>query len=144
MSARMRCDRMKWPWCLRLISMPICSSSGAFARLGRNAAIARIGATLPMGTVNSTYVDLADRIQQQAYVPYLLFDGSFDAMPQSIRQMADVLDVQGRGETLAAYAETTLVELDTLLAEIPEDTRPSVYLARGSEGVETRGRRAIR
>lgn len=91
------------------------------------------------GTVNATYIDLAGRIQEQAGVPYILIDGGFAAMPQSIRQMAEVLDVAGRGEALASYAETRLADLDALLAGIPEDARPKVYLARGPEGIETAG-----
>ena len=95
------------------------------------------------GTVNATYVDLAGRVQEQAGVPYVLIDGSFAQMPRSIRQMADLLGVPARGEALAAYAETTLADLDALLAEVPQAARPRVYLARGPEGVETAGRGSI-
>ncbi|WP_323717702.1 iron ABC transporter substrate-binding protein [Paracoccus aminovorans] len=91
------------------------------------------------GTVNPTYIDLAGRIQDQAGVPYVLIDGRFAQMPGSIRQMADVLGVPERGEVLAAYAETTLADLDALLARVPDNARPRVYLARGPEGVETAG-----
>ena len=89
------------------------------------------------GTVNDTYKDLAARVQDQSGVPYVLIDGGFAVLPQSIRQMGNVLAVPERAETLAAYAETVLAETDALLAEIPEDQRPSVYLARGPEGLET-------
>ncbi|MBK4215615.1 iron ABC transporter substrate-binding protein [Paracoccus caeni] len=95
------------------------------------------------GTINATYIDLAGRIQEQAGVPYVLIDGSFAAMPQSIRQMADVLNVPERGEALASYAEKTLADLDMLLADIPKDARPKVYLARGPEGIETAGPSSI-
>ena len=89
------------------------------------------------GTVNDTYKDLAARVQDQSGVPYVLIDGSFAALPQSIRRMGEVLAVPERAETLATYAETVLAGTDALLAEIPEDRRPSVYLARGPEGLET-------
>ncbi|NGM45491.1 iron ABC transporter substrate-binding protein [Rhodobacter sp. SGA-6-6] len=88
------------------------------------------------GSVNATYKDLAARVQEQSGVPYVLIDGSFAALPQSIRQMGEVLAVPERAEELATYAETVLAETDALLAEIPEE-RPSVYLARGPEGLET-------
>lgn len=89
------------------------------------------------GTVNDTYKDLATRVQDQSGVPYVLIDGGFAHLPQSIRQMGDVLAVPERAETLATYAEGVLAETDALLAGIPEDQRPAVYLARGPEGLET-------
>lgn len=98
---------------------------------------------LDYGTVNDTYIDLAGRVQEQAGVPYILIDGSFAALPQSIRQMGEVLAVPERAETLAAYADAALADLDALLAGIPEDQRPSVYLARGPEGLETAAKGSI-
>lgn len=95
------------------------------------------------GTINPTYIDLASRIQDQAGLPYLLVDGRFAQMPQSIRQMAAALNVPERGEALASYAETVLADLDAMLAGIPADARPRVYLARGPEGIETAGPASI-
>ena len=95
------------------------------------------------GEVNDTYIDLAGRIQDQAGLPYALIDGRFAQMPQGIRQMADLLAVPERGEELAGYAERILSELDALLATIPDEDRPSVYLARGPQGVETPARGSI-
>lgn len=89
------------------------------------------------GTVNDTYIDLAARVQEQSGVPYILIDGSFTQLPQSIRQMGGVLAVPERAGKLAAYAETALAETDALVAGLPEAERPSVYLARGPEGLET-------
>lgn len=95
------------------------------------------------GTVNDTYIDLANRVQDQAGLPYVLIDGTFANMAPAIRQMAGVLNVSDRGEELAAYAETTLADLDALLATVPEDARPTVYLARGPEGIETPARGSL-
>lgn len=95
------------------------------------------------GTVNDTYIDLANRIQDQAGLPYVLIDGRFPNLPAALRQMADVLNVPERGEALAAYAEAQLADLDALLATIPEGDRPTVYLARGPEGLETPARGSI-
>lgn len=95
------------------------------------------------GTVNETYVDLAGRVQEQVNLPYVLIDGAFASLPQGIRQMAGVLAVPDRGEDLAGYAETLLARIDALLAEVPEADRPTVYLARGPEGLETPARGSI-
>lgn len=95
------------------------------------------------GTINATYTDLAARVQEQTGTPYALIDGSFPAMASAIREMAGVLNVPERGEALAAYAEQTFADLDALLAEIPEEERPTVYLARGPEGLESPARGSI-
>ena len=42
-----------------------------------------------------------------------------------------------RGERLAAYAEATFAAVDGVLAKVPPDRRPRVYLARGPAGLET-------
>ena len=42
-----------------------------------------------------------------------------------------------RGERLAAYADATFADVDAVLAKVPPDDRPRVYLARGPDGLET-------
>lgn len=95
------------------------------------------------GTVNDTYIDLANRVQDQTGVPMILIDGSFANTPAAIRQLAEVLGVPERGEQLAAWAEAQLARVDTVLAGVPEEARPKVYLARGPEGLETPARGSI-
>jgi iron complex transport system substrate-binding protein len=95
------------------------------------------------GTVNPTYIDLANRVTEQTGIPYILIDGSFENTPGAIRAMAEVLGVPERGEALATYAETALARVDAVLAEVPEDARPQVYLARGPEGLEAPARGSI-
>lgn len=95
------------------------------------------------GTVNDTYRSIADRVQQQAGIPYLLLDGSLESSPAAIRQLADILGVPERGEVLARYAEDTFVYIDEILTQVPPDNRPSVYLARGPLGLETAGPNSI-
>ena len=89
------------------------------------------------GSVRDTYIDLADRVQEQTGIPYLLIDGRFDNTAQALRIMGEALGVPERGETLAQDVEATFDRLDALLADVPEDDRPRVYLARGPEGLET-------
>ncbi|WP_255448358.1 iron ABC transporter substrate-binding protein [Telmatospirillum sp. J64-1] len=89
------------------------------------------------GTINPTYISLADQIQAQTRLPYLLFDGSFDRIPEAYRKLGQVLGVEERAERLAAYAEATLEEARETVAAIPPAKRPRVYYARGPEGLET-------
>ena len=60
---------------------------------------------IDFGTINDTYRSLADRIQSQTGIPYLLIDGRFENTPAALRLVADVLGVKDRGETLARAAE---------------------------------------
>ncbi len=104
---------------------------------------ARPDLIVDFGTVNDTYLSLAAKVQEQTGVPYVLIDGSFANTPAAIRLMAEILGVPERGETLAAYAEETLAMVDRVLAAVPEDQRPRVYLARGPEGLESAARGSI-
>ncbi|PTX48244.1 iron complex transport system substrate-binding protein [Gemmobacter caeni] len=95
------------------------------------------------GTVNETYLTLATKVQEQTGVPYVLIDGSFANRPAAIRQMAEILGVPERGEALASYAEATFAMVTRVLEAVPPEDRPTVYLARGPEGLESAARGAI-
>lgn len=92
---------------------------------------------LDFGTVSPTFVSLAERVQQQTAVPYLLFDGRLDNTARSIRQIGALLGVAPRAERIAGYVEETEKLLDTRLKDIPEAMRRRVYLARQQNGLET-------
>jgi iron complex transport system substrate-binding protein len=95
------------------------------------------------GSVAPTYVSLADRVQAQTKIPYVLIDGSFANTAAALRLFGRILGKEERAERLAAYAERTLAETDAILREVPWDERPRVYLARGPEGFETGVRGSI-
>ena len=89
------------------------------------------------GTINPTYVSLADRIQKQTGVPYLLFDGSFDKIAAIYKSAGAALGASERGGLLSSYAERVLAEVDKRLARVPPEKRPLVYYARGPRGLQT-------
>jgi iron complex transport system substrate-binding protein len=89
------------------------------------------------GSVRDTYIDLADRVQEQTGIPYLLIDGRFENTPEALRILGHALGVPERGEVLALDVEATFARIDAMLANVPEEDRPRVYLARGPEGLET-------
>jgi len=92
---------------------------------------------IDVGTVDPTYASLADRVQQQTGIPYVLIDGSFARTPDSLRQVGELLGEKERGEALARYAETSLKRVEALAAGIAPDKRPRVYYGRGPKGLET-------
>lgn len=92
---------------------------------------------LDFGSVRGTYTSLADRVQSQTGIPYILIDGRFENTAAAFRLLGTILGVPDRGAMLAKYVEETFAKLDATLAAIPESERPRVYLARGPEGLET-------
>lgn len=92
---------------------------------------------IDVGTVNPTYASLADKVQEQTGIPYVLIDGTFANSARTLRETGALLGVGDRAERLATYAEESLSDLKTGLAAIPEAERPKVYYGRGPEGLET-------
>jgi iron complex transport system substrate-binding protein len=95
------------------------------------------------GAVSPTYISLANSVQERTGVPYVLIDGRFASTAASLRLLGEILGVRERAEALARYAETTLGDIDERVARSPEAQRPGVYLARGSNGLETALRGSI-
>jgi iron complex transport system substrate-binding protein len=92
---------------------------------------------LDFGSVRDTYVSLADNVQEQTKIPYILIDGRFNATPAALRLLGDILGLAERGDMLAKYVEATFAAIETVVKATPEARRPSVYLARGPDGLET-------
>ena len=52
---------------------------------------------LDFGSVRDTYISLADNVQEQTKIPYVLVDGRFEATPAALRLLGDILDVKREG-----------------------------------------------
>ncbi|MDR7225119.1 iron ABC transporter substrate-binding protein [Aminobacter aminovorans] len=92
---------------------------------------------LDVGTVNPTYASLADKVQEQTGIPYVLIDGSFANTPKSLREIGELLGEKEQAEKLAAYTEAAMQRLDKVVTDVPADQRPRVYYGRGPDGLET-------
>jgi iron complex transport system substrate-binding protein len=125
--------------------MPSVRDLPAYGRLTGKGGTANMEAVLAakpdiiidVGTVNATYASLADKVQSQTGIPYLLIDGSFAKSGETLREVGDLLGVADRAKPLAAYADDTIADLNGKLAAIPVDKRPHVYYGRGPDGLET-------
>ena len=95
------------------------------------------------GSVSDTYVSVADRVQSQTAIPYVLVDGRFANTAAAVRLLGAILGVRPRAEDLADRMQDILREVDQVRAAIPPGARPRVYLARGAKGLETGNRGSI-
>ena len=98
---------------------------------------------LDVGTVGPEYAELADRIQKETGVPYLLIDGSLTKTPETLRQLGKLLGDDKNAEALATYAEAALTRARQAVAAQPDDGRLLVYYARGKDGLQTGGAGSI-
>jgi iron complex transport system substrate-binding protein len=92
---------------------------------------------LDVGSVNPTYISLADRVQQQTGIPYALLDGRFDGIPLGYRTLGALVGRREQGEAFARSAEDTMNTIVQRVRSIMPERRPRVYYARGPRGLET-------
>ena len=90
-----------------------------------------------IGSTAATFSSLADRVQQQTGIPYVLLDGRLETTAQQIEKLAKVLGVEPRGKELADYSRALIDALQSKIASVPEAKRPEVYYARGPQGLVT-------
>ena len=77
-------------------------------RQSRGAAAAKPDLIFDFGSVRDTYVSLADRVQAQTGIPYVLIDGTFENTAAAVRLLGEMLGVEERAERIAAYVEAHL------------------------------------
>jgi len=92
---------------------------------------------LDVGTVNETYISLANRVQEQTGIPYVLLDGRFDGTARTYRQLGELTHRQRDADELARYADDTIATIKGRIDNIPDAQRPRVYYGRGPRGLET-------
>jgi iron complex transport system substrate-binding protein len=92
---------------------------------------------IDIGSVSATYVSLANNVQEQTKIPYVLLDGAFNKTPEVYRLFGDLIGVKDRADALARYADETINGLYARIAPIPQADRPRVYYGRGANGLET-------
>ncbi len=81
---------------------------------------------IDVGSIAPTYASLADRVQQQTGIPYLLFDGRFTAIASTFRAIGRATGDLERAQRLAEYAERTLDDVRRRVASVPaKDSRAS-------------------
>jgi iron complex transport system substrate-binding protein len=92
---------------------------------------------IDVGATNATFVSLADRVQSQTGIPYVLLDGRLETTPRQLEKIASILGVEARGRELSTYAVRILDGLRAKIEAMGASKRPEVYYARGPQGLVT-------
>jgi len=92
---------------------------------------------LDVGTINDTYISLANRVQEQTGIPYALLDGRFETIVPTYRLLGELIHRESDATAFARYAEETMASIKGRIDKIPEAERPRVYYGRGPRGLET-------
>jgi iron complex transport system substrate-binding protein len=89
------------------------------------------------GTVSPTLSSLADRVQEQTGIPYVLLDGDFDRMTEAILLVGRIANEEKRATEWVRYAQDTVSDINRRIAGIARESRPRVYYGRGPQGLNT-------
>ena len=92
---------------------------------------------IDVGTVDPSYVALANKVQKETGIPYVLIDGSLPKTMNALRQVGDLLDVTDRADKLATYVDERFKDLAVAVELTPEKNRPRIYYGRGPKGLQT-------
>src|SRR5689334_16342122 len=98
---------------------------------------------IDVGSTSATYATLAQRVEQQTGIRYLLFDGALADTPRLLREVGRAIGASESAEALARDAEAQLREMADRLRSVPEAARPRVYFARGPTGLTTAPRGSL-
>lgn len=96
-----------------------------------------------VGSITQEWVDLTEQIQEQTGIPVLNIDGGFFEMADSYEYLADILGMQERGESLAAYATKIIESIEDLREKLKTGTQSTVYYGSGEQGLSTSSRDSI-
>lgn len=89
------------------------------------------------GSTAPTFVSLAQKVETQTGIPYLLLDGRLSKTAKSFRALGKAVDEKVRGDALADYVERMLAEIRDRIAKVSVTKRPRVYYARSANGLTT-------
>jgi iron complex transport system substrate-binding protein len=90
-----------------------------------------------VGTVDAAFKSLAERVQKDGGIPYVLLDGHFDHVGATYRALGQLIGRVDEAEKLARSAETTIATVTQRSAAVPSQARPRVYYARDKSGLQT-------
>jgi iron complex transport system substrate-binding protein len=92
---------------------------------------------IDVGDLKPQYRDLADKVQKETGIPYVVLDGSIDHMPELYTQLSLLLNAGLRGDLLAMQTASALAHI---AAQKGSAIRPGrIYYAQSRDGPEPMG-----
>lgn len=88
------------------------------------------------GTINDAMISDCDAMSERLGIPVVAVDSQLNHSAEAFRFMGELLGAEEQGEALAAYAEKTFGDIQSL-ADIPEEKRVRVYYGNGEDSLET-------
>ncbi len=88
---------------------------------------------LDYGSMHPDYAARADAVQARLKVPFVLFDGRLERIPEVYRALGPLLGVEARAEELAILAEYLLAKYRGILAGNVEAQR--IYISNSADGL---------
>ncbi len=98
-------------------------------------AAAKPDVLVDIGTIDPSHAALADRVQAQLGIPYVLIGGSLWDGAKTFRRLGELTGRAAEAEELAVYVDELLALARTAIAKDGE--RPRVYYGRNATGLET-------
>jgi iron complex transport system substrate-binding protein len=89
---------------------------------------------IDVGDLKPQYRELADKIQSETGIPYVVLDGSIEAMAELYTQLSQLLDAKLKGDLLALQTSSAL---EQIAAAKGSAIRPGrIYYAQSRDGAE--------
>jgi iron complex transport system substrate-binding protein len=122
----------------RYASLPVTGELGGAFPSATAADVIRLHPDLILGygQITPPTVALADRIQRDTGVPYILLDDGIQLMPALLRQLTPILGAGEHGYSVGTYAFQAVNVLRGQLLITSADNRPRIYYGRGPDGLE--------
>ena len=98
-------------------------------------AAARPDVLVDIGTIDPSHAALADRVQAQLGIPYVLLGGSLWDGAKTFRRLGELTGRTAEAEALALYIDELLALARDAIAR--DGKRPRVYFGRNASGLET-------
>jgi iron complex transport system substrate-binding protein len=87
--------------------------------------------------VNQQVVDMANNIQSQTGIPTIIVSSDLNQLEDAYQLMGIVMNTKDRANMLGKYCTDELSQIKTLINEIPDEKKVTVYYAEGDQGLET-------
>jgi len=92
---------------------------------------------LDVGATDGRFATLADTVQKQTGIPYVLLNGRVLSLSTTYEKLGKLIGHDAEGADFADYCNQTLAVVTNSIAFVTADKRPKVYYARGPNGLTT-------